>query len=193
LNITSTDLLLENGFGEKQKFASPVSKLIIGIQGGRYNVINGTRSHNILCIRSDLERGLIIRTNDTLLWELSRLSHAIVSVTQTNQIQPWFTPSHVGNHGDTSQKLSFFSNETNNYYFGNDSFDLTGNHNQLVDIQKEVATGRGFKYIMINTTLLESETGETFELTIADEPWIYKQFWKRWVIIIFALLFVLSY
>jgi len=46
---------------------------------------------------------------------------------------------------------------------------------------------------MINTTLLESETGETFELTIADEPWIYKQFWKRWVIIIFALLFVLSY
>ena len=72
LNITSADLLIENGFGENQKLASPVSKLIIGKQGDRYKVTNGTRSHEVVCIRSDLERGLIIKTNDTRLWELSR-------------------------------------------------------------------------------------------------------------------------
>jgi len=68
-------------------------------------------------------------------------------VTHSGEIQPWFTPSHVGNIGDTSQKLPFVSKETNNYYFGNDSFDLTGNYNQFVDIRKEVAIERGFKYI----------------------------------------------
>jgi len=46
---------------------------------------------------------------------------------------------------------------------------------------------------MINTTLLESETDKTFEITIADEPWIYKQFWKRWLIIFQIPLFALSY
>jgi len=46
---------------------------------------------------------------------------------------------------------------------------------------------------VINATSLASETDETFEITFAAEPWIYEQFWKRWVIFIFALLFVLSY
>ena len=68
LNTTSTDLLV----GEDQKLADPVSKLIIAKQGDRYNVINGTSSHDIVCIRSDDKRGLILKTNDTLLWELSR-------------------------------------------------------------------------------------------------------------------------
>jgi len=46
---------------------------------------------------------------------------------------------------------------------------------------------------VINATSLASETDETFEITFAAEPWIYEQFWKRWVIFIFALLLVLSY
>jgi len=130
MNRNPADLYLENGFGENQKSADPVSKSQIAQIDGIYNVINGTRSYDILCIRADVERGIIFKTNNTLLWELSRLSNATVSVTHSNEIQPWFTPSHVGNIGDTSQNLPFVSKEINNQLFGNDSFDLTGNYNQ---------------------------------------------------------------
>ena len=46
---------------------------------------------------------------------------------------------------------------------------------------------------MMNVTLLESTTDEVFEITIADEPFIYEEFWRIWIILIFTPLLVLSY
>jgi len=45
----------------------------------------------------------------------------------------------------------------------------------------------------MNVTLLESSTNEIFEITIADEPFVYEQFWRLWVVLIFSSLLVLSY
>jgi len=45
----------------------------------------------------------------------------------------------------------------------------------------------------MNVTLLESSTNEIFEITIADEPFVYEQFWRLWVVLIFSSLLVLAY
>lgn len=36
--------------------------------------------------------------------------------------------------------------KVNNYLFGDDSFAITGNHNQKVDLRKELAKDRGGKW-----------------------------------------------
>jgi len=45
----------------------------------------------------------------------------------------------------------------------------------------------------MNVTLLKSSTNEIFEITIADEPFVYEQFWRLWVVLIFSSLLVLDY
>ena len=82
---------------------------------------------------------------------------AIISLTQANEEQEWFTEKHTHDAGATSQKVGFFPVELNNYLFGEDSFDLQYNHNQKVDIKKDVATERGAQYILIDASNIESD------------------------------------
>lgn len=78
----------------------------------------------------------------------------------------------------------------NNYLFGPDSFDITGNHNIKVNIANEVATDRGGKWVFFNATKIVSD--ESFELTIALEPFILKVFWRLWKVLTFSSWIVLS-
>ena len=79
----------------------------------------------------------------------------------------------------------------NNKLFGNDSFDLQNNTNQKVDIRKEVATERGARYVYINVGSLGPENEDEFTLTVAHEPFIYKEFWRDWHVLIYALVIVI--
>ena len=79
----------------------------------------------------------------------------------------------------------------NNQLFGNDSFDLTGNHNQKVDIRNEVATERAAKYILIDASVLESD--EDFELTVALEPFLLTDFWRIWLVLMYLSYSILFY
>jgi len=79
----------------------------------------------------------------------------------------------------------------NNQLFGNDSFDLTGNHNQKVDIRNELATERAAKYILIDASVLESD--EDFELTVALEPFLLTDFWRIWLVLMYLSYSILFY
>lgn len=82
----------------------------------------------------------------------------------------------------------------NNNLFGNDSFDLTGNHNTKVNIRNQVATERAAKYIMMDASLIDPDSSdEDFELTIAPEPFIFSDFWRIWIVLISCGYFVLAY
>lgn len=83
------------------------------------------------------------------------------------------------------------STRINNQLFGNDSFDLTGNHNQKVDIRNELATERAAKYILIDATLLDSD--ENYELTVALEPFLLTDFWRIWLVLMCFSYSVLFY
>ena len=79
----------------------------------------------------------------------------------------------------------------NNKLFGNDSFDLQSNTNQKVDIRNEVATERGARYVYVNVASLDPENDDEFTLTVAHEPFIYKEFWRDWHVLIYALIIVI--
>ena len=81
--------------------------------------------------------------DDIELWWASKEGNAICSVTKSLETQYWFTEGHVHDEGASSQKLPFVSNETNNEWFGYDSFNETGNHNLLVNINSLLAIDRG--------------------------------------------------
>lgn len=78
----------------------------------------------------------------------------------------------------------------NNRLFGNDSFDITGNYNQKVDIQNKLASDRGGKYVLVNATKIFSD--KNFELTLALEPFIVREFWRKWKIIMFGSWIILA-
>lgn len=79
--------------------------------------------------------------------------------------------------------MGFFSIEFNYRWFGEDSFDLQGNHNQMVDIRKELAIERGATWVEMDVTKMISD--EVFSLIATLEPFFEDAFWRCWKILYF--------
>ena len=77
-------------------------------------------------------------------------------------------------------------NATNNEWFGPDSFDLQGNHNQKVDMRKEVAQERGADWVVMNNSAIVGQT-QSFTLDVGFEPFVLTPFWMKWHVTNFAL------
>ena len=107
-------------------------------------------------------------TEDTMLWNLSREAQAIQTVTKKGEVQPWFHKNHTHDEGASSQKLDFLSVESNHALFGNDSFNVTGNHNLKVNMMDELAIDRGGEFLFINATKIQSDRNITVYITLEE-------------------------
>lgn len=81
--------------------------------------------------------------------------------------------------------MPFFSVDQNNAWFGEDSFNETGNHNLLVNLLNELAIERGAEYVFLNANLLDS-SDESFMLWMTPEAFFDKPFWSLFLITMFT-------
>ena len=71
-------------------------------------------------------------------------------------------------------KIGFLSVKMNNYWFGEDGFNVTRNHNKYVNPYNKRQIERGAKKIHIKFSKIKSE--KPFKLSLAAEPYILKEF-----------------
>ena len=68
---------------------------------------------------------------------------AFWTITSDGDIEYWFGPGHTGNEADNTQKVFFFPEDLNSYYFGPDAFNETGNYNIIMNPNKLTQIERG--------------------------------------------------
>ena len=66
----------------------------------------------------------------------------------------------------------------NNQLFGEDGFNVTGNHNKYVNPYKETQNERGAYKIYMDFSIIKSD--KPFKVSLAAEPYILKEFFLRW-------------
>ena len=95
-------------------------------------------------------------TDDIILWYLSRQVNATRTITQEGATLPFFQPEHINDEGASSQKVPFFSKKLNNDLFGEDSFEITGNHNLKVNINNNLLVDRGSKFVEMDLSQINT-------------------------------------
>ena len=88
--------------------------------------------------------------------------------------------------------MPFVSVEQNNAWFGEDSFNETGNHNLLVNLLNELAIERGAKSVFFNANLLDSPEDE-FTFWMTPEAFFDQSFWYFFEIAMYSLWFYLTF
>lgn len=54
-----------------------------------------------------------------------------------------------------------------------------------------VANERGAHYVFMNIANLDPTNDDEFILTVAQEPFVYTDFWRKWHVLVYALLIAL--